>query len=125
MNETMTDQTEETLPTKLEVDGISVDLDTRVQFMVGLPAGLRIALDMKARESKVPVAQLVREALRDATGYKGSLGGTSVSSKKYGSKDEQKAAQKERQKARRGVVNSLISKYLEDDDEEEPEEDEA
>lgn len=106
-------------PTSLSEGDISVNLNTKVQFTVSIPAGLKIELDKFAKEHNDDAVNFARTTLAAAVGY--TLPASARRSTKYASEDERKAAQAIRNKARRDLVNKLLEQYMEDEDEDEDE----
>lgn len=102
--------------TTMSADGIQVDLNSRVTLMVGVPAGLRIAVDQFSKEHATTTPEFVRKLIADAVGY--TLPASGRVTKKYGSEDERKKAQAARNKTRRDLINALLKQVTESEDDE-------
>jgi hypothetical protein len=109
------------------------ELDARTQTMVGLPLGLRLAIREfgAAQTPKMSEAAVMRNGIASFVGYE--LPAKIERASKYGSKEEAKAAQKERQKSRRQNLAATLKKFSiptvegvdEDDDDDDDDEDEV
>lgn len=106
-----------------EQGDISVDMNTKVQFVVSIPVGMRIALENAAREKNEKTIVFARKILADAVDY--TLPAGSMRGRKYTDEEERKKAQAARNKSRRELVQALLSQYIEnEEDEDEDDEDE-
>ncbi len=110
--------------------GKPIDLNTRTQFMIGTPIGLKIELEKAAKEANKSVGRFVLEIVAGSVGYK--LPTKAEGTGKAKMTDEQKkAAQKARNAEQRRQIRELLAAtraeegLLDDDEDEEDDEDEA
>lgn len=106
------DMTTEEITSNALVDentGVKVDLDSRVQFPVTIPLGLRIELEKFAKSNSVAAGDVARKAIADAVSYTGSLGGKVV--RQGMSEEEKQERQKARSAARTSMIKDMASRY--------------
>ena len=107
--EDMTTETETNEAFVNEDVGVRVDLNTRVQFPVTIPLGLRIELEQFAKNNAQAAGDIARKAIADAVGYKGSLGGKVV--RQSMSEEEKAERQKQRSAVRTSMIKDMASRY--------------
>jgi hypothetical protein len=107
--------------------GKAPTLNTRTQFMIGVPVGLRIELEKGAKEQNKSLGRFVSEILAGAAGY--TLPVKTSGGKAKMSDAEKKAAQKARNAEQRSQIRDLLARVRQeeglDDEDEEDDEDEA
>lgn len=105
----MTTETETTDVLVNEEVGVRIDLNSRVQFPVTIPLGLRIELEQFAKTNGQAAGDIARKAIADAVGYKGSLGGKVV--RQGMSEEEKQERQKARSAARTSMIKDMANRY--------------
>ena len=78
-------------------------------MMFNLPVSLKAAIEAHAEKEGLTSSALVRQAIAATVGYELPEG--MGRAKKYATEDERKAAQKDRDKARRDLIKDLLEKY--------------
>jgi len=85
------------------------ELNMRVHVMFSAPLGWKLALDQFATQNNTTAAALIRKHVSEVIGIaEPDMAGPQ---RKYGSAEERKAAQKERNNERRKLVAALLKAY--------------
>lgn len=108
--------------------GKAVDMNTRTQFMIGAPIGLKIELEKAAKDANKSVGRFVTEVIASAVGYELPVK-VAGSGKAKMTDEEKKAAQKARNAEQRRQIRDLLAAVRAEegllDEDEEDDEDEA
>jgi hypothetical protein len=96
--------------TQAEAPTSQLDMNLRTQFMVGIPIGLKLALEDASKERSVAVSTIVRNALASAVGYQLPAETQRANTSKL-SDAEKKARQQAKNKERRDMIKDALAEF--------------
>lgn len=94
-----------------EETGLKVDLNTRIQFPVSIPVGLKIAIEQYCQARGIKKSSdFALKTLAESVGYAGPLGG-GRSRGATQTEQEKKDAAAARNTVRKNLLSELLSRY--------------